>query len=361
MGHKSSRVAPFNYGIVTLVTALTIGMLWTAFAKGQAALRQNSSPAAKLKPSRSGGKAWAPPRTADGHPDLEGIWDSASLTPLERPSELGDKQFFTREEATVWEEQRKKELNRDRRDGGLQADEARSYNEGWFDRGTKVGRNLRTSLVIDPPDGKIPPFTLEAQKRYDKNHAYYAAHPADGPEDRPLPDRCLLFSQGGPPLIPGNYNNNYEIEQNASFIAILSEDGSQVRIIPTDGRPHLPPTVLQWSGDSRGHWEKDALVVDTTNLRFNDQTRFGVVYDGMTDQNLHIVERFTRTAADMITYRATINDPTVYSKPWTMEVIMSKAPGPIFEYACNEGNYALPDILAGARAEEQKAAEATSK
>jgi len=299
------------------------------------------------------------PRTSDGHPLLEGIWNSASLTPLQRPAELGTKEFYTAAEAAVYSKKRIEEANRDRRDGPPEADVNRSYNELFYDRGTKLARTLRTSLIVDPPDGRIPPMTPEGRARLQAAQAYFAVHPADGPEDRPLPDRCLMFSQSGPPMIPGNYNNNYQIVQSRDSIAILAEMGNQVRIVPLDGRPPLPRTVQEWMGESRGHWEGDTLVVETSNFRFNERSRFGVQYDnGLTDQNLRITERFTRSGSDYITYRATVNDPTVYTRPWTFEVIMERAEGPLYEYACHEGNYGLAGVLAGARAEEKAAAAA---
>lgn len=297
------------------------------------------------------------PRTSDGHPLLEGIWNSASLTPLQRPAGLGTKEFYTPGEAATYEKKRIEEANRDRRDGPAEADVGRSYNELFYDRGTKLARTLRTSLIVDPPDGRIPPMTPEARARFQADQKYFAAHPADGPEDRPLPDRCLMFSQSGPPMIPGNYNNNYQIVQSPNSVAILAEMGNQVRVIPLDGHPPLPGTVQEWMGESRGHWEGDTLVVETSNFRFNERSRFGVQYEnGLTDQNLRITERFTRSAPDSITYRATINDPTVYTRPWTFEVILERAEGPLYEYACHEGNYGLAGVLAGARAEEKAAA-----
>jgi len=166
-----------------------------------------------------------------------------------------------------------------------------------------------------------------------------------------------MFSQSGPPMIPGNYNDNYQIVQTPEYISILAEMGNQVRVISLDGSAHLPQNVQEWMGDSRGHWEGDTLVVETTNFKFNDRSRFGVQYEGMTDQNLHITERFTRTSPDFILYRATIDDPTVYTKPWTMEVSLEKAEGPLFEFACHEGNYGLAGVLAGERAQEKRAAE----
>ena len=291
------------------------------------------------------------------HPSFEGIWNSASLTPFQRPAELGTKEYYTEQEAAIYEKNKAQEVNRDRRDGGQEADIARAYNELWFDRGSKLARTRRTSMIIDPPDGRVPPMTAEARKKFQAIQEKFAVHPADGPEDRPLPDRCLMFSQSGPPMIPGNYNDLYQIVQTPEYISILAEMGNQVRVIPLDGRPHLPGNVQEWMGDSRGHWEGDTLVVETLNFRFNDRSRFGVQYDGMTDKNLRITERFTRTSPNSILYRATIDDPTVYTKPWTMEVSLEKSDGPVYEYACHEGNYGLAGVLSGERALEKKAAE----
>lgn len=288
---------------------------------------------------------------------LEGIWNSASLTPFQRPAELGTKEFYTEQEAAVYEKNKTQEVNRDRRDGSQEADNARAYNELFFDRGTKLARTRRTSMIIDPPNGRIPPMTPEARKKFQAIQERFAAHPADGPEDRPLPDRCLMFSQSGPPMIPGNYNDLYQIVQTPEYISILAEMGNQVRLIPLNGKPSLPGNVPQWMGDSHGHWEGDTLVVETVNFRYNDRSRFGVQYEGMTDKNLHITERFTRTSPDSILYRATIDDPTVYTQKWTMEVSLEKSEGPLFEYACHEGNYGLAGVLAGERAQEKRAAE----
>ena len=291
------------------------------------------------------------------HPSIEGIWNSASLTPFQRPVELGAKEYYTEQEAAVYEKNKAADLNRDRRDGGQEADIARAYNELFFDRGTKLARTRRTSMIIDPPDGRVPPMTPEARKKFQAIQERFAAHPADGPEDRPLPDRCLMFSQSGPPMIPGNYNDLYQIVQTPEYISILAEMGNQARVIPLDGSAHLPRNVQEWMGDSRGHWEGNTLVVETTNFKSNDRSRFGVQYDGMTDQNLRIIERFTRTSPDSIIYRATIDDPTVYTKPWTMEVSLEKSEGPVFEFACHEGNRGLAGVLAGERAQEKRAAE----
>jgi len=307
---------------------------------------------------------WTPPRTPDGQPDLQGVWTNATVTPFQRPKELGTKQFFTAEEAAAFAKQRVQQGNSDLVEGERGAADLarRAYNNFWVDRGTHVSKTMRTSLVMDPPDGRVPPFTPEAQKRYAAFKAHQVQHPVDGPEDRFLSERCMLFGAAGPPMLPEPYNNNYEIVQSRGFVAIAVEMNHETRIIPLDGSPHLPSQIHQWTGNSRGHWEGDTLVVDTTNFRFNDQSRFGVGYlDGMTDGNLHVVERLRRTDPDTIIYQATIDDPTVYTKPWSVEISMAKRTDRIFEYACHEGNYGMMDMLSGARAEEKGAAGSAPK
>jgi hypothetical protein len=307
---------------------------------------------------------WPTPRTPDGQPDLQGTWTNATVTPFQRPAQLGEKQFFTVEEAAVFEKQRVEQGNVDRIEGERGAADLarRAYNNFWTDRGTRVAKTMHTSLVVDPPDGKVPPFTPEAQKRFDAIHAKLAQHPADSPEDRFLSERCILFGAAGPPMLPEPYNNNYQIVQSRGFVSIAVEMNHETRIIPLDGSPHLAPQIRQWTGDSRGHWEGDTLVVDTTNFKFNDQSRFGVGYlDGMTDENLHVVERFRRTDPNTIIYQATVEDPTVYTRPWTVEISMAKRTDRLFEYACHEGNYGMAGILSGARAAEKKAAGVTPK
>ena len=349
---KNNRLVIF---IPAAIWALTVPLAAQSpvAPSGAKSVAAKPAPAAKETP-----KNWTPSRTPDGQPDLQGIWDAASMTPLERPKELGTKAYYTPAEAAAYERARAEEQNRDRRDGGNKADVARAYNDGWFDRGAHLGRNLRTSRVIDPPDGRFPPFTPEAQKHFDEVKAYLAKNPADGPENRPLFERCITYSQNGPPLIPGNYNNLYEIVQTPTSVTIFSEMAHQARTVPLDTREHLPQNVTQWMGDSWGHFEGNTLVVETTNVRYNDMSHFGTQYDyGATDQNLKVVERFTRSGPDLMIYQATVTDPTVYTKPWTIEIPMDKTEGPIFEYACHEGNYGLAGILAGERAREKKAAE----
>jgi hypothetical protein len=317
------------------------------------AFGQASPSAAARKPAAA---KWASPRTPDGQPDLQGVWTNATLTTFQRPAELGKKEFFTKDEAVAYEKQRLDQTNVDRPEARRKGDPG-AYNQFWFDRGTHIVKSRRTSLVIDPPDGRVPPMTPEGQRRYDAFHAQQAQHPSDGPEDRLLTERCILFGASGPPMLPEPYNNNYQIVQSPGYVTILAEMNHASRIIPLDGRSHLSKNVIQWQGDSRGHWEGDTLVVDSTGFKFNNQSRFGVSYlDGMTDENLRVTERFTRTAPDTITYRATIDDPTVYTKPWTVEISMSKRDDPLFEYACHEGNYGLSGILGGARADEKRTA-----
>jgi hypothetical protein len=255
------------------------------------------------------------------------------------------------------------QANRDRRDGP-DAGGVGAYNEAWFDRGTKIVGGRRTSLIVDPPDGRVPPLTPEARKRVDAERAYVGLHALDGPEDRPLSERCLLWPTAGPPMLPGPYNNTYQILQTRGYVIVLVEMIHDVRIIPIDGRPHLPPSIRQWTGDPRGHWEGNTLVVETTN--FTGKT--GDISAGLqrptfrgSDDKLRLVERFTRVDPATILYEFTVDDPTAFTKPWTAQIPMTRFPGPLYEYACHEGNYAMSGVLGGARAEEKKAGEAARK
>jgi hypothetical protein len=294
------------------------------------------------------------PRTSWGHPDLQGTWSTATITPFERPAELAGKDVLTKEEAAEFERLTLDRTNRDRRDGTAEADLARAYNDFWWDSGTRVVPTRRTSLVVDPPDGRVPLLTPEAQQRVAAAaEARKQRGPADHPEDRNLWERCI--TRGVPTvMLPQVYNGHYEIIQTSDHVVILAEMIHDARIIPIDGRPHLPQTIRQLLGDSIGRWEGDTLVVETTN--FTNKTN----YRG-AGENLRLVERFTRTAPDILTYRVTIDDPTTFTRPWTVELPAVRSDGRIYEYACHEANYGLEGILRGHRAEEQRAAVTAKK
>ncbi len=309
------------------------------------AAEAGQAPASETKP----GKAWTPPRTPDGQPDLQGTWTNATLTPLERPAEFAGKAVLSEAEAIEYEKRLAEQNNRDRRDGSAEADLARAYNDFWFERGTKVVSDRRTSLIVDPPDGRIPPLTPEAQKKAAARAEARRLHPADGPEDLGLPVRCLLWPTAGPPMLPGGYNNNYQIVQAPGYVMILVEMIHDARVIPLDGRPQLPKNIKQWMGDSRGRWEGDTLVVETTN--FTDKTNFRG-----SSEHLRLTERFTRTGPDEIRYEFRVEDETSFARPWAAQLPMRRIPDRLYEYACHEGNYGLEGILSGARADEKAAA-----
>jgi hypothetical protein len=299
-------------------------------------------------------KNWTVPRTPDGKPDLQGVWTNATITPLERPANLMGKATLTDAEAKAYEKANQEELVKQdgQSDGPLIAAAGSSgvggYNVLFVDRGTELARVdgvKRTSLVIDPPDGKVPPITAEARQRNASMMRAFFNY--DSVKTRPTSERCLIGfgSTSGPPMMPVLYNNNYQIVQTPDAVMILVEMVHDARIIRMNGT-HAAPGVRQWLGDSIGHWEGDTLVVDTTN--FNDQTRFRGA-----SENLHVVERFSRPDANTILYRVTVDDPSTFTKPWTMEYPFVATKGPVYEYACHEGNYAMTDILGGARKSEQ--------
>jgi hypothetical protein len=314
-----------------------------------------SKPVITQSPSRSA-KAWVPSRTADGQPDLQGVWDFSTITPLERPAALGTKQTLTDEEAAAFEREENRRQNRDLIDpkkGGAQYPPGGvvPYNEFWYDRGNKVIGSRRTSLIVDPPDGRLPPMTPAGQKRADDRAAFgrddqAGRGRADSWEDRPLQERCIMGFNAGPPMTPGAYNNNVQLFQSPGYVTILTEMVHDARIVPLDGRPHLAQRFRQWKGDSRGHWEGNTLVIDTTNFLRETSMR------GST-ANLHLVERFTRVDPDTLLYRFTVDDPTTWTRPWTAEIPMTKSRNPLYEYACHEGNYGMFNLLSGARALEK--------
>jgi hypothetical protein len=284
-------------------------------------------------------KKW---RTPWGDPDLQGSWSNATTTPLERPAKYAGREFLTAQERS--EQDKETTLGRDRRaQAGSADDVAGAYNAFWWERGWSDGR---TSLIYDPPDGRKPPLTPEARKRQGaRNEAYRTDGPYNGPEDLDLYTRCIV--RAPLPRLSSGYDNNFQIVQTPGFVTIFQEMIHETRIIPMDGRSHLDPTVRQWLGDSRGHWEGDTLVVETTN--FNERASF----EGAS-KDMHLVERWTRVADDRIDYRFTVNDPATWTKPWSAAIAWTRS-GPLYEYACHEDNYGMYGILSGARADEQKA------
>jgi hypothetical protein len=332
----------------TVAGAAALFLLFAqALAYGQTA------PAAKATNTT---KAWTPGRTPDGQPNISGYWTNNTITPLERPKGLGAKEFYTEQELADLVKREKNRVTLNEEEGrptqaGTDDDVHYDFSQFGLDRGqTKLSWNRRTSLIVGP-DGTVPAMIPEARKRNAEVAARNKGHELDGPENRPLSARCLVLGQESVPMLPGGYNNNLQIMQGPGYVAILHEMNHAVRIIPTDGRPHLPSDVRQWRGDPRGHWEGNTLVVDNTNFTARNPFR------GSGDK-LHVVERFTPVDADTILYRFTVEDPETWDKPWTAETAWSKVEGPIYEFACHEGNYALINTLHGARVAEQDAAAA---
>ena len=309
----------------------------------------------------------APPRTPWGAPDLGGVWDFRTTTPLERPDEFAGKAELTAEEAAAQKARARAQLI----DRPPQAGDPGGYNVFWVDTPGVVD-DRRTSLIVDPPDGKLPPLMPNAQNQVgslfedvpDSGPVRYRAGGSgvDGPEDRGLAERCLLGFAHGPPLTPGGYNQNIQLFQTPSHVVILNEMVHDPRIIPLDGRPHLPGDVLQWNGDARGHWEGDTLVIESKN--FTDKTA-SFTPNAMaamgTGEHLRLTERLTRVGAGLLRYEFTVDDPTTFTRPFTAAIPMRRSDVPMFEYACHEGNYGLLNILRGARVAENDAARAANQ
>ena len=296
----------------------------------------------------SAGESRSAPLTPWGHPDLQGVWTNTTTTPLERPADLAGQAVLTEEEWAL--RNPLSTLSDDRPAGGVGF-----YNDFWLDQGQL---SMRTSLLVDPPDGQLPPVTEAERLAQDGRSDSYIGDTFDSWEDFNAYDRCITRGMPGT-MMPGFYNHNYQILQTPDYVAIVVEMIHDARIIPLDGRPHLAPTVRQWLGDSRGRWEGDTLVVETTNSTDKVKARayprrdIHTVFGG--DDQLHLVERFTRLDADTIAYEFTVTDPSVWTTPWTAAAPMTKLNGQLFEYACHEGNYSVPNILAGARAEDRAA------
>lgn len=290
-------------------------------------------------------------RTPDGHPDLQGVWDFRTITPLERPDALADQTVLTEEEAATFEEETYRRQNRDLIDpekgGANYPPESQGgvvpYNEFWYDRGRRVVESRRTSLIVDPPDGRIPYINNARPGRRGRGSDVWT--------DRSLWERCLSREL---PRMSGAYNNNLQIFQAADYVVILNEMVHESRIIPLDGSAHLEDNIRQLQGDSRGHWEGETLVVDTTN--FTDKTNFRGARE-----NLHLVERFTRADDDTLLYEFTVEDSSAWKQPWTGAFDMARIDGLMYEYACHEANRGMTNLLAGARVQELEAARAGTR
>jgi hypothetical protein len=301
---------------------------------------------------------WAPPRTADGHPDLQGFWTNDTYTPLERPDEAHGKEYFTPDEARAFLKSRLERLE------GQSRSDVHYDDALWQAENYAKQPHLRTSLVTDPPDGKLPPVTAAAKERLAmRARARQGVGPADSAQARTIAERCIAWGNVGPPMLPPTYNANFQILQSGDHVAISHEMMHDVRLIALDARPRPARLVQQLAGLARGRWEGDTLVVDTTN--FTNQTNFrgspqNTRQDIFTSDTLHVVERFTLVDRDTMRYQFTVEDPSVWTRSWSGEMPIRRFEGPIYEYACHEGNYGLPNILRAARVQEAagKAADA---
>ncbi len=307
--------------------------------------------------------AQEPSRTAWGDPDLQGTYTNKTITPLQRPDELVGKEFLTDEEVASQEQarlDRNEELLLAAAERTVVGGNVGGYNNFWLDGGTRP--TGRTSLISDPPNGKIPPLTPGgAQRHAAHNEAFPVEGPFDSWEDLELNDRCLVWS-AGPPMLPSAYNNNFMIMQAPGYVAIYVEMIHDTRIIPLDGRTHLPGHVRQWHGDARGHWEGETLVVETKNIRRTTANAAATGGDpillraanGRTDDTITVTERFTRVDAETIHYEFTIDDPAQWTQSFSGEFPFVALPAEelLYEYACHEGNYSMPNILGGERAKE---------
>lgn len=354
--------------------------LMAVFVFSIAACSENKQAEVKSegKPAAAKSAGYEPPRNSLGQPDLQGIWDFRTLTPLERPKELGNKAVFTKEEQAAFKSQAIDVLDVDKgRDESdvtdTNTDVEGAYNNFWFDYGTSMNEDRRTSLIIDPENGRLPALTKEAVARMKQNHLRnypvrdilsigLVGFLPEGPETLGLSERCLLSFNAGPPLTPSAYNNNLRIIQAPKHVVIFTEMIHDARIVPIDGSSHLPTEMTKWTGDSRGHWDGDTLVVETTNftgktptfqmpINLVDPSLNGVVG---TSENFTLVERFTRTSDSVVVYEYTVTDPSTFTKPFTVAIPLKASDSQLFEYACHEGNHGAAGMLSGARQEEKE-------
>ena len=318
------------------------------------------TPAPAAGQGDTGESGWMLPRTADGHPDLQGVWANNNVTPFERPPQWAGKEWLTDEElaelkaaaaqviASGLDAQFGDQLVLKALEGLTDADSydtTGNYNQFWM-----ADRDFthQTSLVTDPPDGQVPALTAAAERATADRRGYRSAHPADGPEDRSLGERCANF---GVPRLGAGYNSYFQIFQTARHVAVFKEMAHDAKLIPLDGSPHAPDGVRQWNGDSRGRWEGDTLVVETTN--FSPQSNFRG-----SAEHLHLVERYTRVGPDTLNYEVRVTDATTWTRPWTVLIPLKRSTDAVFEYACHEGNYGMEGILSGHRAQERAATDA---
>ncbi|MQA29205.1 MAG: hypothetical protein GEU82_05105 [Luteitalea sp.] len=351
MKHRLIAASLGAFGVVMIVVSLSSSTI-----AGQA-------PAADAAAKAPAAPAYVVPRTPDGHPDLQGVWANNDATPLERPKELEGRKFLTEAEVAVLKRRAGELFNgetdaafgdsvylavlKEAKDFKSTDTQTGNYNHFWI-----VEREFdnRTALITDPPDGRVPELTPQAKERQAAAAEYRKLHPADGPEDLPLSHRCVTF---GVPRLGAGYNSYFQIFQSRNQVAIGQEMIHDVRLVPLDGRPHLSPAVRQWHGDPRGRWEGDTLVVETTN--FSDKSRF----QGLSSENLKVVERYTRIGPKTIQWDVTVNDPSTWTKPWTATLLLRSTPDPIFEMACHEGNEGLSGALSGHRALEKAPAKSS--
>ena len=348
-----------SYRHFASAAVLTAAILLAVNSRPAAA--QALAPAVKVDAKE---KPYTPPRTSDGQPDLQGVWTNSTVTPLERPKGLGAKEFYTEAELKDIQKRERERYDQDEKEGlppanhsgveGAGPDDVHyDFAQFGLDRSqAKIAWNMRTSIITGP-EGVIPPRSPEARQRNAGRGAAVKGHEFDGPESRPLGARCLARANVGPPMLQAGYNSNLQIVQGAGYVTIEAEMIHDSRVIPLDGRPHLDKSVHQWYGDSRGHWEGNTLVIDTTN--FSDLNPFPGA------QNLHVTERLTRVADDTILYQFTVEDPGMWTKPWSGELPITKISGQLYEYACNEANYGLENTLRGARVAEAEAAQKAAK
>jgi hypothetical protein len=333
-------------GVGATIAVIAVGLLMPGTALSQTAASDSA------------------PRTAWGRPDLQGVWDFRTITPMERPEDLGDQAFLSAEDVADLE---RGIADRDARlaarpaqrtvatnsvDRGVDGAPG-SYNQFWMDRGTRVIGTRRTSLVVDPPNGRIPPMTPAGERRRAAEREYVRDHPADSWADRSIYERCILGFNSGPPIEPRAYNNHMQVFQTPDHVVIFNEMVHDARIIPLAPRAALPDHVRQRMGDSRGRWDGDTLVIETSNL---DRLNSFTWRQGAT-QDMQLVERFTRVDDGTLLYEFTVEDPATWTRPWSVEVPMARSSDQVWEFACHEGNYGMDGILSGHRAEESAAAQ----